>query len=46
MRIDKITKNRGKVEFGIKVCELCNQEFTESTNMNWSCKSHQSEFNG
>ena len=40
IRVDKISKNRGKVEFGIKICELCNLEYVEDTNMNWSCKSH------
>ncbi|CDW87557.1 ankyrin repeat domain containing protein [Stylonychia lemnae] len=35
-----------KVKLNQKICKNCNQEFIESENYNWSCRTHQSEYGG
>lgn len=39
-RIIKLKSRKGKVDMGIKMCKICNKEFHEKENFNWSCRSH------
>ena len=45
-RIVKLKNRKGKVDLGIKMCRICNKEFHEKENFNWSCRSHQSAYGG
>ena len=39
-RIKKLKNRKGKVDLAIKMCRICNKEFHEKENFNWSCRSH------
>lgn len=34
------------IEEHTKTCKVCNQEYTEKTNLNWSCRTHMSAWGG
>jgi hypothetical protein len=46
MRIVKLKSRKGKVDYGIKLCKNCSKEFPEKENFNWSCRTHQYDYNG
>lgn len=45
-RIIKLKQRKGKIDLGIKICKICNKEYNEKENFNWSCRSHQSDYGG
>ena len=45
-RIVKLKNRKGKVDLGIKMCRICNKEFHEKENFNWSCRTHRGVYGG
>jgi hypothetical protein len=46
IRIHKLKNRKGKIDYGIKMCRNCGKEFPEKENFNWSCRTHQYDYNG
>ena len=44
-RIQRL-KQRKAVKFTALSCKVCNEEFEESENYNWSCRTHHSKWGG
>jgi hypothetical protein len=45
-RLKRISKQVGKVDVSVKMCNNCGTEFNEKDNYNWSCLTHKSDYGG
>ena len=45
-RIKKLKKRGGKFDILQKICKMCGKDYNEKENLNWSCRTHRSEYSG
>lgn len=45
-RIQKLKNKRFRIEDNQKICKKCGKEYLEKENLNWSCRTHTSEYSG
>ena len=45
-RIKKLKKRGGKFDILQKICKMCGKDYVEKENLNWSCRTHRSEYSG